>query len=259
MYETLLLETRPDGIAVLTINRPDKLNALNARVMEELEAAMQHVSDDASIRGLIVTGAGEKAFVAGADIAELSKLDAESGRSLSENGQNVFMKIARCPKPVVAVVEGYALGGGCELALACHLRVAGAGAVFGLPEVTLGLIPGYGGTQRLSRLVGQGRAMELVLTGNPVKAEQAFEMGLVNRLVDKGAGMQEAEALLGTILKRGPLAVAAGIKAVLAADETPERGYEAEAGLFSHLCDTADFREGTRAFLAKEKPVFKGE
>ena len=258
-YNTILVERMPDGIAVITINRPDKLNALNALVMKELDHAVNDIITDKAVRAVIVTGAGEKAFVAGADIAELSTLNEETGHELATNGQSVFMRIARSPKPFVAVVEGYALGGGCELALACHLRVAGANAVFGLPEVTLGLIPGYGGTQRLSRLVGQGRAMEMILTGNPVKAEQAYSIGLVNRLVEHGKGMEEAQAILGSILKRAPLAVAAAIKAIIAADETPEEGFETEADLFANLCSTIDFKEGTRAFLAKEKPAFKGE
>lgn len=257
-YSTLLVDHAADGVAVLTIYRPDKLNALNAQVMKELDHAVEDLIVDRSVRVVLVTGAGEKAFVAGADIAELSKLDEESGHELSTNGQAVFMRIARSPKPFIAVVEGYALGGGTELALACHMRVAGANAVFGLPEVTLGLIPGYGGTQRLSRLVGQGRAMEMILTGNPVKADQAFGMGLANRLVEAGKGMDEARTIAGSILKRAPLAVAAAIKAVIAADETPEVGYEIEADLFANLCATDDFKEGTRAFLAKEKPSFTG-
>jgi enoyl-CoA hydratase len=258
-YNTLIVERSPDGIAKIIINRPDKLNALNAQVMTEIDHAVEDLIVDRSVRAVLVTGSGEKAFVAGADIAELSTLNEESGHALATNGQAVFMRIARSPKPFVAVVEGYALGGGCELALACHLRIAGSNAVFGLPEVTLGLIPGYGGTQRLSRLVGQGRAMEMILTGNPVKAEQALAMGLVNRLVDAGKGVDEALSLLSSIMKRAPLAVAAAIKAIIAADETPEEGFDTEADLFAHLCSTSDFKEGTRAFLAKEKPQFTGD
>ncbi len=258
-YSTLIIDRRPDGIAVITVNRPDKLNALNATVMKELDHAVEDIIVDRSVRAVIMTGAGEKAFVAGADIAELSRLDEESGHALATNGQSVFMRIARSPKPFVAVVEGYALGGGCELALACHIRVAGGNAVFGLPEVTLGLIPGYGGTQRLSRLVGQGRAMEMILTGNPIKADHALNIGLVNRMVEPGKGLEEAQSIIGSILKRAPLAVAAAIKAIIAADESPEEGYEIEADLFANLCSTDDFKEGTRAFLAKEKPQFRGE
>lgn len=245
-------------MAVLTINRPDKLNALNATVMAELDAAFESLTVEQDIKAVILTGAGDKAFVAGADIAGLAALDGPGGRELSERGQAVFNRIARCPKPVVAVVEGYALGGGCELAMAAHLRIAGANAVFGLPEVSLGLVPGYGGTQRLGRLIGQGRALEMILTGNPIKAEQALQSGLVNRVVEHGKALEEAQALLHTILKRAPLALAAAIKAVMAAYETPEEGFATEAELFGQLCETADFKEGTRAFLAKEKPDFKG-
>lgn len=258
-YHTLIVERSSDGIAVITINRPDKLNALNAQVMTEIDHAVEDLIVDRTVRAVIVAGAGDKAFVAGADIAELATLNEERGHALATNGQMVFMRIARSPKPFIAVVEGYALGGGCELALACHLRIASSNAVFGLPEVTLGLIPGYGGTQRLSHLVGQGRAMEMILTGNPVKAEQAHTIGLVNRLVEAGKGMDEAKIIVGSILKRAPLAVAAAIKAIIAADETPEVGYDTEADLFASLCSTSDFKEGTRAFLAKEKPSFKGD
>jgi enoyl-CoA hydratase len=258
-YSTLLVERNSDGVAVITVNRPDKMNALNALVMKELDHAVEDIIVDRSIRAVIITGAGEKAFVAGADISELANLNEETGHELATNGQSVFMRIARSPKPFVAVVEGYSLGGGCELALACHLRVAGANAVFGLPEVTLGLIPGYGGTQRLTRLVGQGRAMEMILTGNPVKADQALNIGLVNRVVEPGKGMDEARVVIGSILKRAPLAVAAAIKAIIAAGETPEIGFETEADLFANLCSTNDFKVGTTAFLAKEKPTFTGD
>jgi len=258
MYETLILDRRDDGIAVVTINRPDKLNALNKQVMSELDAVIEEVSSDNDVKAVIITGSGPKAFVAGADIAELADLDESTGQTLALAGQSVFTRIARSPKPVIAVVEGYALGGGCELALACHIRIAGGNAVFGLPEVTLGLIPGYGGTQRLPRLVGQGRAMEMILTGTPIVAQKAFDTGLVNKLVDAGQGFDEAVLMLTTILKRAPLAVAAAIKAVLASAETPGEGFDTEANLFANLCSTDDFREGTRAFLAKEKPTFKG-
>jgi enoyl-CoA hydratase len=259
MYETLLLDRRDDGIAVVTINRPDKLNALNKQVMLELDSVIEDLSSDNDVKAVIITGSGHKAFVAGADIAELADLDKTTANTFALAGQSVFTRIARSPKPVIAVVEGYALGGGCELALACHIRIAGANAVFGLPEVTLGLIPGYGGTQRLPRLVGQGRAMEMILTGTPVNAQQALEMGLVNKLVESGQGFDHAVSLLTTILKRAPLAVAAAIKAVLASAETPEEGFDTEADQFANLCATDDFKEGTRAFLAKEKPSFKGK
>ena len=245
-------------MTILTVNRPDKLNALNETVMTELDKAFESLSVDQDVKAVILTGAGDKAFVAGADIAGLATLDGPGGRELAERGQAVFNRIARCPKPVVAVIEGYALGGGCELAMAAHLRIAGANAVFGLPEVSLGLVPGYGGTQRLARLVGQGRALEMILTGNPIKAEQALQSGLVNRVVEQGKALEEAMGMLHSILKRAPLALAAAIKAVIAGYETPEEGFATEAELFGQLCETGDFKEGTRAFLAKEKPDFKG-
>lgn len=257
-YSTLLVEAHEQGIFVLSINRPDKLNALNALVMKELDQAIAELSTDTKVKAIIITGAGDKAFVAGADIAELATLNERTGQKLAQSGQAVFNRIARCPKPVIAVVEGYALGGGCELAMACHMRIASTKAVFGLPEVSLGLIPGYGGTQRLTRLVGQGRAMEMILTGNPVKADQALQSGLVNKVVEVGTALQEAKMMLETILKRAPLALAAAIKAILASQESPEEGYNLEAEYFGDLCGTKDFKMGTTAFLAKEKPDFTG-
>lgn len=257
-FETLTLETGADGIAVLTVNRPDKLNALNATVMRELNAAVDRIEADASVRGVILTGAGAKAFVAGADIGELSELDAETGTEFSRRGQSIFSRIEGCPKPVIALVNGYALGGGCELAMACHLRVAASNAVFGLPETSLGTIPGFGGTQRLVRLVGKGRAMELMLTGKPVKAEQALAWGLANRLAEPDAAMDAAREMLAMVLTRGPLAVASVIQAVLAGEEGADVGYQAEAEQFGQLCDSDDFKEGTQAFLTKRAPVFTG-
>lgn len=258
IYSTLLVEAHEQGIFVLSINRPDKLNALNTLVMKELDQAISELSTDTKVKAIIITGAGDKAFVAGADIAELATLNERTGQKLAQSGQAVFNRIARCPKPVIAVVEGYALGGGCELAMACHLRIASTKAVFGLPEVSLGLIPGYGGTQRLTRLVGQGRAMEMILTGNPVKADQALQSGLVNKVVEAGTALQEAKMMLESILKRAPLALAAAIKAILASQESPEEGYNLEAEYFGDLCGTKDFKMGTTAFLAKEKPDFTG-
>lgn len=258
IYSTLLVEAHEQGIFVLSINRPDKLNALNTLVMKELDQAISELSTDTKVKAIIITGAGDKAFVAGADIAELATLNERTGQKLAQSGQAVFNRIARCPKPVIAVVEGYALGGGCELAMACHLRIASTKAVFGLPEVSLGLIPGYGGTQRLTRLVGQGRAMEMILTGNPVKADQALQSGLVNKVVEAGTALQEAKMMLESILKRAPLALAAAIKAILASQESPEEGYNLEAEYFGDLCGTKDFKTGTTAFLAKEKPDFTG-
>ena len=255
-YNTLLFEV-DDHRATVTVNRPDKLNALNSEVIDELEAAFLEVNENDDIHGVILTGAGDKAFVAGADIKELSTLDETGGQKVSARGQAVFQSIEDTRKPVIAVVDGYALGGGAELAMACHLRVAGPKAMFGLPEVGLGLIPGYGGTQRLTRIVGHSRALEMILTGKPVKADRARDMGLVNRLTDEGESMDEARKLLGTILGNGPLAVRSAIKAVYEGAEA-DNGYAVEAETFGYLCSTEDFKEGTGAFLEKRKPEFKG-
>ncbi len=257
-YKTLLLDTDEQGICILTINRPDKLNALNKLVLDELNAALDQIGADKQIKGVIVTGAGEKAFVAGADIAELAKLDGEGGKSVSRKGQDIFSRIENFTKPFIAVVNGYALGGGCELAMACHLRVAGQKAMFGLPEVGLGLIPGYGGTQRLPRLVGKGRALEMILSGKPIKADIALAIGLVNRLVSNEEMMNEAMNLMSAILSKGPVAVGNAIRAVNHSAGDPGEGFEMEAKLFGDLCETNDFKEGTEAFLSKRSPNFIG-
>lgn len=254
-FNTLLLETGDDGVAVLTVNRPDKMNALNDEVLTELAEAFRHINVEKSIRAVIVTGAGEKAFVAGADIGELSQLDERSGRMFSQRGQQIFQSIEDTRKPVIAAVNGYALGGGTELAMACHIRLASSNAVFGLPEVGLGVIPGYGGTQRLSRLAGHARALELVLTGRHVKAEEAERIGLVNRVVDRDV-LVAARDLVGKIMKNGPLAVRKAIQAIYHSDS--KNGFQVEADLFGTLCNSDDFREGTSAFLEKRKPDFKG-
>jgi enoyl-CoA hydratase len=248
-----------DGIARLTINRPDKLNALNAIVIAELGDAVTRIEGDVAIRGVIITGAGTKAFVAGADIAELADQDPTSGRKRALAGQQVFRRLERCGKPVVAAVNGFALGGGCELALACHLRVASDNARFGQPEVKLGIAPGYGGTVRLPRLVGRARALELLLTGEMIEAEEARRIGLVNRVVPADRLMSETEALLRSILANGPLAVRACLEAVdTGADMTVDQALLLEAGYFGLLSATEDMKEGTRAFLEKRKPAFQG-
>lgn len=257
-YNTLLIDIDALGIATLTINRPDKLNALNAEVMSELEGAVMELCHNDAAKAVIVTGAGEKAFVAGADIKELSRLNTFSATVLSERGQGVFSLIEMSSKPFVAYVNGYALGGGCELAMACHMRVAAQNAVFGLPEVSLGLIPGYGGTQRLTHLVGKGRALELILTGDSIKAEKALEIGLANKIVEKETGLDDTKDLLKSVIKRGPIAVAKAIKAVNAVWDAPGEGYKAEADAFGSLCGTRDFEEGTKAFLEKRSPKFNG-
>jgi enoyl-CoA hydratase len=257
-YSTLLFDVT-DGIARVTINRPDKLNALNATVISELAQAVTQIETDDSIRGVLLTGAGPKAFVAGADISELASQGPVDGKARAQQGQLVFRRLERCGKPVVAAVNGFALGGGCELAMACHLRVASEGARFGQPEVKLGLGPGYGGTVRLPRLVGKGRALELLLTGEMIDAAEAWRIGLVNRVVPADRLMAEAEELLRKILDNGPLAVRFVIEAVDAGLElSVDDGLLLEANHFGLLSATADMREGTAAFLAKRKAAFSG-
>jgi enoyl-CoA hydratase len=249
-----------DGnLATVTIDRPDKLNALNAGIIAELGAAVSRLAADDSIRGVLLTGAGPKAFVAGADIAELARMGPISGVRVSRDGQEVFRAIERMPKPVVAAVNGFALGGGCELALACHLRVASTKAQFGLPEVKLGIIPGYGGTVRLARLVGRGRALEMILTGDMIDAQEAYRIGLVNRVVEPGALLEASRALLGRIAGNGPIAVRLAIEAVdRAAATTTEDALVLESNSFGLLAATSDRREGMEAFLEKRRPNFAG-
>ncbi|MFN1835950.1 enoyl-CoA hydratase/isomerase family protein [Balneola sp. MJW-20] len=255
-YETLLLEVNEAGICRLTINRPDKMNALNSQVLDELDQAIDQIEVDADIKGLIITGTGEKAFVAGADIKELSSLDEETGKDVSRKGQDIFQRIEDLDIPVIAAVNGYALGGGCELALSCQIRIADQNAVMGLPEVSLGLIPGYGGTQRLTETVGKAKALELIMTGRFVKADEAEKIGLVNS-VSEGSALEDAEKMMAAIQKQGPLAVRNAILAVNQAGK--ESGYKSEAKLFGELCATDDFKEGTGAFLEKRKPDFSGK
>jgi len=258
-FENLLLE-KEASICVITINRPDKLNALNNAVLHELEEALHQLYEDNEVKGIILTGSGEKAFVAGADIAELATLDEAGGKAAAKNGQRIFDIIETAPKPIIAVVNGYALGGGTELALACHIRIITANAVFGLPEVSLGLIPGYGGTQRLIKLTGKGKALELILTGRMVKSDEAIALGLGNSLhPTKSEALDAAKFMLATMFKHGPLALRAAIQAVVASEINREEGYLAEAKLFGALCGTSDFKEGTGAFLEKRKPAFTGK
>ena len=257
-YANLLVEVA-DRIATVTVNRPEKLNALNSDTERELQDVFLRLRDDEQAGGVVVTGAGAKAFVAGADIAELSGLGATQGKEFAFQGQTTFTRIAGCPKPVVAAVNGYALGGGCELAIACHLRVASEGARFGLPEVQLGLIPGHGGTQRLARIVGMGRALEMVLTGRMVDAEEAHRWGLVNAVAPADELLNTARELLGQILSKGPLAVQYALEATLrGSDMGLDDGLYMEATLFGMACGTDDMKEGTGAFLEKRKPEFRG-
>src|SRR6266540_1160842 len=253
-YETLLFETR-DAIAFITINRPDKLNALNDEVVDELAHAAERVATE----GVIRTGAGQKAFVAGADIGDLAKQGPFDGKARALRGQAMLRRLETCGKPVVCAVNGYALGGGCELAMACHLRVASETAKFGQPEVKLGLGPGFGGTVRLPRLVGKGRALELLLTGATIDAQEAYRIGLVNRVVPADRLLAESELLLRSILEQAPLAVRLVLEAVESGfDLTVDEALLLEANHFGLLSSTADMQEGTAAFLAKRKPDFRG-
>ncbi len=257
-YDTLNLEKR-EGIAFVTINRPDKLNALNHVVITELGECFEQLGADADVRAVILTGAGEKAFVAGADINELAVQTPVQGKETSTRGQRVLDLIENLGKPVIAAVNGYALGGGCELAMACTLRIASENARFGQPEVKLGIIPGYAGTQRLSRLVGKGRALELILTGDPVNAQEAYRIGLVNQVVPSKDLMSTAEALARKIMANGPLAVRFAMEAVNHGLEmSKQEGQFLEATLFGLCCTTADMKEGTRAFLEKRPARFTG-
>jgi len=254
-YQTITLSVDNAGVAQIEINRPKKLNALNNQVLDELNQAIERVETNSDIKGVLLTGAGEKAFVAGADISELAELDGAGGKSASGKGQAVFDRIESLNIPVIAVVDGYALGGGAELAMAAHIRVASPGAVIGLPEVSLGLIPGYGGTQRLPALVGKAKAYEMILTGQPVKADEALSAGLVNKVTEEP--VEAAHALFKAILKNGPLAVSKAIRAIRIAGSSD--GFEKEASLFGELCETDDFKEGTSAFMEKRKADFTGK
>jgi enoyl-CoA hydratase len=248
-----------DGIATVTVNRPDKLNALNAATIDELGDAFRALAADDEVRGAILTGAGPKAFVAGADIAELAQMGPLSGVRVSRAGQRVFRTIERLQKPVVAAVNGFALGGGLELALACHLRIASSNAKFGLPEVKLGIIPGYGGTIRLPRIIGRGRALELILTGDMIDAAEAHRIGLVNRVVAQDALADEARALLTKIVANGPVALALALEAVALGESTSaDEAQLFESNLFGLLASTSDMREGMTAFMEKRKAEFRG-
>src|SRR3972149_2132179 len=257
--ETLLIE-RKKNVAWVTINRPDKLNALNARAKQELKEVFEELKSDSTVDVVILTGSGEKAFVAGTDIKELTLLNAESGKEFSSGGQRVFDLIENLGKPVIAAVNGYALGGGCELALACHIRVASENAKFGQPEVNLAVIPGYGGTQRLARLIGKGRALEMILTGDPIDAAEALRAGLVNKVVPAAELLPACEAIAEKIASKGQIAVRLALKAVNMTQETNlTDGQELEASLFGLCCGSEDFHEGTKAFMEKRKPSFKNK
>jgi enoyl-CoA hydratase len=259
MYQHILTDIQ-QGTLVITINRPDKLNALNKEVIAELSQAIDELLTNNDLHSAVITGAGPKAFVAGADISEFPQLDAAAGAALAALGQEkVFNKIENATKPIVAAVNGFALGGGCELAMACHFRLASANAKFGQPEVNLGLIPGYGGTQRLVHLIGKGRATELLLTGNMLGAEEALRIGLVNHVTAPEELLPKALEILQLIHSKAPLAVRAILGLVNTATYRPAEGLAAEIAAFGALFDTADAKEGTTAFLEKRKAQFTGQ
>jgi enoyl-CoA hydratase len=256
MYETLSTELA-DSIYTITINRPDKLNALNATVIREIGEAVKEVYDNVMIRGAIITGSGNKAFAAGADIRGFAGLTKEEGMALAKVGLDIFFKIENAPKPILAAVNGFALGGGCELAMACHFRICSDNAQFGQPEISLGLIPGYGGTQRLTRYIGRGPALEAILTGNLISAPMAFQYGLVNHITTPEELLNKTRSVLQLIISKAPLAITKCIAAVNAAMDNAD-GYALENKLFGECFATEDMKEGTAAFLEKRKPVFKG-
>ncbi len=248
------------GIGWVIIDRPDKLNALNRETVNEMTEAFQAFLGDGEVKAVILTGSGEKAFIAGADIRELAELDLDSGKDYVHNGQELTQLMEGFPKPVIAAVNGFALGGGTEMALSCHIRIASENAKMGQPEVKLGLIPGFGGTQRLSRLVGKGRALELILTGKIIGSQEALEIGLVNRVVPQEELLSVCEALAREMTANGPLALQFGIEAVNSGFDLPmEEALQLEADLFGKCCATGDSKEGTKAFLEKRKPEFQGK
>ena len=258
-YKNLLVDIK-DHIVIVTINRPDKLNALNHQTLIELQDIFGKLKSDEDVYVVILTGSGEKAFVAGADISEINKLDMIKGKEFAEFGQSVFSLIEEFGKPVIAAVNGFALGGGCELALSCHIRIASENAKFGQPEVNLGIIPGYGGTQRLTRLINSGRAMEMILTGDMVDANEALSLGLVNKVYPQSDLMSKAWEMAVKICSKGQQAIRFAVKAVNVVDEvSSKQGQNIEASLFALCCGTEDFKEGTSAFMEKRKPSFKNK
>lgn len=258
-YQNLLTEIK-DRILYITINRESKLNALNKATLAELHFAITDSFSNPDVGGLIITGAGPKAFVAGADISEFASFDTDQGRNLAREGHTkVFDVIHNSDKPIIAAVNGFALGGGLELAMACHIRIASENAKLGLPEVSLGLIPGYGGTQRLTQLVGRGKALEMILTGDMINAQEAYRIGLVNQLVESENLLAKAEEMLNKIMTRSPIALGAAIRAVNAGLIDGTDGFEAEILEFGNCFGTADFQEGVSAFMEKRKPTFPGK
>ncbi|MGG9971270.1 enoyl-CoA hydratase/isomerase family protein [Ferruginibacter sp. SUN002] len=259
MYSTLLTELS-QGIFIITINRPDKLNALNTQVFTDIENAVDEIQSNPEIKSAIITGAGPKAFVAGADIAEFANYTKEQAMALSKRGQDIFFKIENSKKPIVAAVNGFALGGGCELAMACHFRLASENAKFGQPEVNLGLIPGYGGTQRLTQLVGKGKSMELHMTAHLIDANEALQLGLVNHVTTAETLMERTKDILQIIQSKAPIAISKLIECIniAATPDHLDNGYGKEVAAFGDCFATEDMKEGTTAFLEKRKANFKG-
>ena len=258
MYQTLLTSLE-NGILTVTINRPDKLNALNRQVIDELDLVVKEINSNEQIRAAILTGSGNKAFVAGADITEFQGLNKEQGMALAKKGQDIFDRIEQTGKPIVAAVNGFALGGGCELAMACHFRIASINAKFGQPEVNLGLIPGYGGTQRLTQLIGKGRALELLISGNMIDSSTALQYGLVNYVVEPEQLLEKTKSVLASIITKAPIAIGKCIACCNAVFDETKNGFELEIRSFGECFATEDMKEGSAAFLEKRKPVFKGK
>lgn len=259
-YNTLLVSIT-NQVCLVTINRPDKLNALNKNVFDDLNNVLDEIQNNQDIKSAIITGSGPKAFVAGADISEFAGLSNNEAMALAQRGQDVFFKIENSGKPIIAAVNGFALGGGCELAMACHFRLCSENAKFGQPEVNLGLIPGYGGTQRLTQLVGKGKSMELQMTGSLIDAQEAYRLGLVNYVTDAESLLQKATDILQLVHTKAPVAVAKVIKCINTAvvNTDNKSGYLKEVEAFGDCFATEDMKEGTTAFLEKRKPVFTGK
>lgn len=258
-YENLSIKTRK-GVLILTINREKALNALNAKTIDELQHFFSvSAPRRKKIKGIVITGAGPKSFVAGADIKEFLEVKKGQGASFAQRGQDLFFLIENFDKPIIAAVNGFALGGGCELAMSCHMRIAGAHARFGQPEVNLGIIPGYGGTQRLVQLVGKGKAMELILTGDMINAEEAHRLGLVNHVVESGKEVAKACEIIEKIATKGPIAIEKSIESINAYFDKLIDGFAFEVAQFGHTTETKDFKEGAKAFIARRPAEFKGE
>ena len=256
MYQTIATELQK-GVLIVTISRPDKLNALNKEVFKEINLVLDEISDNQEIKSVIITGSGSKAFVAGADITEFLGLTSDEGKTLAKNGQDTFFRIENSRKPIIACVNGFALGGGCELAMSCHFRIASDNAKFGQPEINLAIIPGYGGTQRLTQLIGKGKAMEMILTGNMIDATIALQYGLVNKVVPPEELLPTAMALLQIINSKSTIAITASIQAINAAGNID--GYITERDSFGNCFGTEDMKEGVNAFLEKRKAIFLGK